>query len=133
MFAGLSVSAGAGLAVQAGVALALGLLGGGLMLAIERLAVAITGAVLVGGLVFAVGPLVSATLPWFAPVIGDGDWQRSWRRLLGALRDDIDITNYVLLNTLGAAVAEETFARPAALRVLDILLWMRQPTAFGVV
>lgn len=70
VFAGLSVSAGAGLAVQAGVALALGLLGGGLMLALERLAVAITGAVLVGGLVFAVGPLVSATLPWFAPVVG---------------------------------------------------------------
>lgn len=78
-------------------------------------------------------PVDSHSLRWFAPVIGEDDWRRSWRRLLGALRDDIDITNYVLLNTLGAAVAVETFARPAALRVLDILLWMRQPTAFGVV
>ena len=48
-----------------------GLAGAALLLKLERLAVSLTGAVLVGGLVYAVGPLVVTTpLPWFAPLIG---------------------------------------------------------------
>lgn len=70
VFAGLEVAPTASLLVQAGLALLLGLVGAGLLLFLERLAVALTGAVLVGGLVYAVGPLFVATLPWFAPLVG---------------------------------------------------------------
>ena len=55
--------------VQLIATLVLGIVGAILLTSIERLAISIVGALLFGGVVFAVGPLIMGTVAWFIPVL----------------------------------------------------------------
>ncbi len=68
---GLEITAGAGPEIRMVAGLCLGIIGAGVMLLVERLAISLGGAFLVGGLANAITPLV---LPgqdaWYVPVAG---------------------------------------------------------------
>lgn len=70
-------------------------------------------------------PLVDRhVVDWYRPITGERSAAKAWPGLLRAMRDDLDIDNAILLQSMAAAVAEQTFERLSALRIIDIIVWM---------
>lgn len=61
---------------------------------------------------------------WFRPVTGERNAAAAWPGILRAIRDDMDLTNSIFLQSMAGAVEEATFERLSGLRVMDIIVWM---------
>ena len=63
-------------------------------------------------------------IDWFRPLTGERNATAAWPGVLRAIRDDMDLTNSIFLQSMASAVEEATFERISALRVMDIIIWM---------
>jgi len=109
---GLQVTGGASPSVQAVAALSLGVVGAVALLFLERVAVAIAGAVLCGGLADAVGPAaLGGPVPWYVPLAAALLGLLLFPRLYKALLP-------VLTSIIGALCLTRALDRPHDLALL---------------
>lgn len=62
-------------------------------------------------------------LDWYRPITGERSAVKAWPALLGAMRDDLELTSAVC-QSMAKAVEEETSMCLSPLRVIDIVAWM---------